>query len=112
MNTADITCDKISEQTKVNKNNWYNRVYLCVERKEKRDYNSSIITGFKCWRYNDYHNADKGFKNVEHLDVRHTLIPICRWVPQIFDKYILNWKLRNIYWKGNHIIIYSTSKYN
>lgn len=119
MNTADITCDIISEQTnnKVKANEWYNRVYLCIERKDKRDYNSSIIKGFKCWRYNNFHNADeafnKVFKNINEISyVRHTMVPICKWIPQIFDKYILNWKLRNMYWKGNHIIIHQTRNNN
>lgn len=112
MNTADITCDIISEQTNNNKkqtNDWYNRVYLCIERKESRNYQSSIISGFKCWRFDTFEKADESFSKVfnnkhEILDVRHTMVPICKWVPKIFDKYILNWKLRNIYWKGNHIV--------
>ena len=28
------------------------------------------------------------------------MISMCRWVPEIFDIYILNWKLRKIYWGG------------
>ena len=38
-------------------------------------------------------------------DFRHTMIPICKWVPVIFDKYILNWKLKNMYWLGYHTVI-------
>ena len=34
------------------------------------------------------------------LDIRKTLIPMCRWMPEILDKYILNYKLRNMYWEG------------
>jgi hypothetical protein len=41
-------------------------------------------------------------EKLKKLDIRHTMIPMCKWVPEIFDKYILNWKLRNMYWKGQH----------
>lgn len=30
------------------------------------------------------------------------MIPMCKWVPEIFDKYILNWKLKNMYWLGKN----------
>jgi hypothetical protein len=33
------------------------------------------------------------------------MIPICKWVPIIFDKYILNWELKNMYWLGKHTVI-------
>jgi hypothetical protein len=33
------------------------------------------------------------------------MIPMCKWVPEIFDKYILHlWKLRNMYWLGKHTL--------
>jgi hypothetical protein len=32
------------------------------------------------------------------------MLPICRLVPVIFYRYILNWKLKNMYWLGKHTI--------
>ena len=83
-------------------NNWYNRVYLCYEDVPYNHPNDSLpIKGFMCYRFNSFDNAD-----IEHkkLIFRTTMIPICKWVPEIFDKYILNWKLRNIFWLGEHTL--------
>lgn len=127
MNTADITCVKMTENNKYSQNsitaielgvldeindeygnNWYNRVYLCYEDTNFKPPNPyGVIKGFDCYRYNSFKNADIGWDNkteLHKLEVRHTMIPICRWVPEIFDKYILNWKLRNMYWLGKHTI--------
>jgi hypothetical protein len=127
MNTADITCVKMTEnnnkysehhiiatelqvldecRAKCRKD-WYDRVYLCYEDTNFRPANTySAIKGFDCYRYNSLKNADDAWNNsfteFHKLAVRHTMIPMCRWVPEMFDKYILNWKLRNMYW-GGHI---------
>lgn len=124
MNTADITCIKMTEQNNnyseksitaielevldevrdKSSKNWYDRVYLCYEDTNFRPPNTySAIKGFDCYRYNSFENADYAWDNkkeLHKLQVRHTLIPICRWVPKMFDRYILNWKLKNIYWGG------------
>jgi len=88
--------------------NWYDRVYLCYEDVPNNQPNNSLpIKGFKCYKYNSFENADNGWDNVISLqknDIRHTILPICRWVPVIFDRYILNWKLKNMYWLGKHTI--------
>ena len=127
MNTADITCVKMSEQTTNNSQqsitdielevldevrakcskNWYDRVYLCYEDTNFKPPNTySAIKGFDCYQFNSFKNADIAWNTnkteLHKLDVRHTMIPMCRWVPEMFDKYILNWKLRNMYW-GGHI---------
>ena len=129
MNNADITCDKMTERSKTSNSqhidlntelevlaevrnkcssNWYDRVYLCYEDVPHNQPNNSLpIKGFKCYRYNSFENADNGWDNVISLqknDIRHTILPICRWVPVIFDRYILNWKLKNMYWLGKHTI--------
>ena len=129
MNNADITCDKMTERTKTSNSqhidlnteleilaevrnkcssNWYDRVYLCYEDVPNNQPNNSLpIKGFKCYKYNSFENADNGWDNVISLqknDIRHTMLPICRWVPVIFDRYILNWKLKNMYWLGKHTI--------
>jgi hypothetical protein len=129
MNNADITCNKMTERSKTSNSqhidlntelevlaevrnkcssNWYDRVYLCYEDVPNNQPNNSLpIKGFKCYRYNSFENADNGWDNVISLqknDIRHTMLPICRWVPVIFDRYILNWKLKNMYWLGKHTI--------
>jgi hypothetical protein len=129
MNNADITCDKMTERTKTSNSqhldlnteleilaevrnkcssNWYDRVYLCYEDVPNNQPNNSLpIKGFKCYKYNSFENADNGWDNVISLqknDIRHTMLPICRWVPVIFDRYILDWKLKNMYWLGKHTI--------
>jgi len=124
MNTADIPCVKMTEQNNKYSENtitaielelidefrckyssdWFDRVYLCWEDTNfKPPTTYGPIKGFDCYRYNSFKNADIGWNNKNELhkiDVRHTMIPICKWVPEIFDKYILNWKLQNMYWGG------------
>jgi len=129
MNTSDITCDKMTERSKTSNSqhidinteleildevrnkcssNWYDRVYLCYEDVPHNQPNNSLpIKGFKCYKYNSFENADAGWDNVISLqknDIRHTMLPICRWVPVIFDRYILDWKLKNMYWLGKHTL--------
>lgn len=131
MNTADITCDKMTERTnnncqqsitafelqvldKVSNNcsgDWYDRVYLCYEDLCYNQPNDSLpIKGFNCYKYNSFKNADYGWDSHIHIpefnkmNIRHTMIPMCKWMPEVFDKYILNWKLRNMYWLGKHTL--------
>lgn len=83
----------------------FSRVYLCYQDTNFKPPNKyGAINGFDCYRYDSFYNADYAWTNnrteLHKLEVRHTLIPICRWVPEMFDKYILNWKLRNMYWGG------------
>jgi len=134
MNTAFIYCIKMNEQRNKNlqnqnligllepsyevmkndsfnenSNNWYNRVYLCYENVHHNQPNNSLpINGFKCYRYNSFKNADNAWKNntnqLNKMNIRVTMIPICKWMPIILDKYILNWKLINIYWLGKHTL--------
>lgn len=130
MNTADITCDKMTERTNNNNNqhmdlnteleilaevrnkcsgDWYDRVYFCYEDLLYNHPNDSLpIIGFKCYKYNSFTKADtawnKDLPNYNKFAVRSTLIPMCKWMPEVFDKYILNWKLRNMFWVGKHTL--------
>ena len=109
MNTADITCLNMTTQTRyLSSNDWYDRVYLCWEDTDFKKPNTyGPIKGFNCYRYNSFENADRGWDNVISLqknDIRHTMLPVCKWVPVIFDRYILDWKLKNMYWLGKHTI--------
>lgn len=122
MNTANITCDKMTGHSNNHlmdhndKNKWYNRVYLCWEdtgHKEPTTYKP--IMGFKCYRYSSFENADYTWNKLreteQKLGVRHTMIPMCKWVPEIFDKYILDYKLKNMYWLGKHTVSCGYNKY-
>ena len=81
-----------------------NRFYVCYQ--DNPIDNNYPIHGFKCYRFNTYQEADNYVreKYTKISTRRNSIIPICRWVPRIFDKYILNWKLMNIYWLGKHTI--------
>lgn len=91
------------------KNDWYDRVYLCWEDTNlKKPTTNTPIKGFKCYRYNSFENAnkawDKDLTEYHNMEIRHATIPICKWVPLRYDFYVLNWKLMNKYWLGNHLI--------
>ena len=103
------------------KNDWYDRVYLCWEDTNFRQPTTyKPIKGFNCYKYNSFEGADycwneelklkRKFENLN--DVRHTMIPICKWVPEIFDKYILNYKLKNMYWLRDHSFGRGSNKYD
>ena len=94
-----------TEESKIpKKNDWFDRVYLCYE--DTNQPNTCLpIKGFKCYRYNNYQDINVNVNNhIKNSEIRHTMIPICKWVPKIFDKYILNWELRNMYWLNKHTI--------
>jgi len=83
-----------------NKNNWYDRVYLCVEHKG----NTQVIGNFHCYPFESYEKADEYSKNISYIyqdkKIRHTMVPMCKWIPNRFHSYFLNKTLRNMYWKG------------
>lgn len=96
-------------KTEYPKNNWYDRVYLCYEDRNYHSNNYSPINGFICYKYNSFENADNAwYKRTElhKLELRHTMIPVCKWLPSIFDKYVLKWNLKHMYWKDNVSIGY------
>ena len=89
---------------------YYNRVYLCYEEtKNKTPTIYGSIVGFNCHKYKSFQDAENQFfkdrKELHKLNIRHTIIPICKWVPEVFDKYILNWKLEKLYWLGGIYIL-------
>lgn len=135
MNTFDIICIKITESSKMNtnfitnlidikkipdksnnnKSDWFDRVYLCYENTQFKEPDTLLpIKGFYCCRYNSFENAHIGWENRSELHkfkLRHTMIPICKWIPKIFDKYILNWKLKNMYWGGKISLVHGYNRY-
>ncbi len=95
-----------------NNNSWFNRVYLCYDDTCSP---ALAIKGFNCYRYNSFENADKAWhndrKDLHKLNLRVTMIPICKWVPVILDKYILDWKLKKIYWLAKHKVNTGNTRY-
>ena len=99
-----------------NKKHWFDRIYLCCEYNVNKPNTYSPISGFHCWKFDTFYNADYAWNNIitRNADytwnnkitgnftheVRHRMIPICKWVPEIFDSYILNWQLKKMYWGG------------
>ena len=84
-----------------------NRFYLCLEKQRQF---TGMIHGFDCTRVNDDNletDPNSFYNTYNHKNqynnstgLRNTIIPICKWYPPIFDKYILNMKLKNAYWGG------------
>jgi hypothetical protein len=66
----------------------------------------SPIKRFNCYKYNSFERADYVWNitlyEYKDMKIRHTIIPLCKWIPEIFDKYIINYKLRKMYWLGNN----------
>ena len=107
----------ISQQINNNKNKspddkWYDRVYLC---EQETGYSQLIV--YNCTRHTSFKSAyysweqDRENDNKFKLEIRHTMIPMCKFIPEIFDNSILNWKLRNIYWLDNNSFGKDSNKY-
>jgi hypothetical protein len=105
---------KIYDYQNSNKNsNYYNRVYLCVDKNKSDDI---ILKGFNCYRFNNYQEADFYYynkinkNNDSTVAKRSSIIPICKWVPFFFDPYIVSYKLKKQFWLGNHSF-YTSSRH-
>ena len=89
-----------SNNSNPNKNNWYDRVYLCVENKDQ----TQIIGKFDCYPFESYEKADEYSKNISYIyqdkEIRHTMVPICKWIPTMFHSYFINKTLKKMYWTG------------
>lgn len=86
---------------------WFDRIFLCVENAKSTTYGP--INGFDCTEFNTIRGANYAWLDMMKIDEslkerRHTLIPVCKWVPVPFHKYLINYHLKNIYWSGKHTI--------
>ena len=86
---------------------WYNRVYLCWEDTNfDKPVTYNPIKGFNCYKYNSFTAADNAWNTslVEHknMKVRSTIIPVCKWIPSIFDEYVISRQLKKMYWLEKH----------
>ena len=89
-----------SNNSNPNKNSWYDCVYLCVEHNG----NTQVIGNFHCYPFESYEKADEYSKNISYIyqdnKIRHTMVPMCKWIPNRFHSYFLNKTLTNMYWTG------------
>lgn len=83
---------------------WFDRVYLCYE--DQPCDNTLAIKGFKCYKFNSFEDV-LYTKMMSQKNVRKLVVPICRWIPNYFDKYILDSKLKKVFWLGEHRIFHS-----
>ncbi len=81
-----------NDRNKKQPNIWYNRVYLCRLNRKMGSSNLPAsftpICGFLCHKFApttvfDLKDYKGGF-----------VVPICKWVPQSFDKWVLAYKLK------------------
>lgn len=93
-----------------NNNNWFDAVYLCIQNSES---SHPLIDGFRCYKFNNFKEADK-YLNKENYKImtggihyhRHTMIPVCKWIPYRYHKFIINYKLQNIFWRNNITLMF------
>ena len=105
--TENILTYNESNQPKKPNKEWFNNIYLCIEK----DGDKQCVNGFKCYNFKDFNNADTFYKTkYANQNNRHTMIPVCKWIPFIFHKYYLNYALKKLYWK-NDITIFRNEKY-
>lgn len=86
--------------------NYFNRVYLCIEKQNNN--NLKPIEGFYCYRHINLEDAEEHQKKHYNSknNTRICLIPICKWVPYFFDRFLLNYKLKKHFWLGKHSLYY------
>lgn len=88
-----------------NNDKWYDTVYLCIQNSPV---STPRIDGFKCFKFSDFNEADDYFIKTNNKIInenkeyhRHTMIAICKWIPLRFHKFVLNYKLQNLFWQNN-----------
>ena len=81
---------------------YYNRVYLCIEKKNPQHHSLHVIEGFQCYRCLNLEEATKEKAKKENSMKTVTFIPICKWVPLFMDPYLLDYKLKKQFWLGKH----------
>ena len=67
--------------------------YVCVINKNSNT-NSTNINDCKCVKYNDFRSVNFNL-NILGNNFQTKIIPICKYTPTMFHKYILNYKLNN-----------------
>ncbi len=74
-----------------NKNKYKYKVYLCIDHFKDNN--------FKCIKFNSIDNANNFYHKKKDYVSNYTIILINKYIPNIFDIYILNFKLKNFFIK-------------
>ena len=78
--------------------------YTCIEKYNIND-KKGVIHGFDCMKCDTYIEAEKEKINAVsrnlNIGLRKTIIPVCKWVPSFLHSHVVNYKLKNKYWKNN-----------
>jgi hypothetical protein len=109
---SELMMEQSKKPPNNNNNNWFDSVYLCIQNSES---SHPLIDGFRCYKFNNFEEADN-YSNY-YLDNykimtggiqyhRHTMIPVCKWVPYRFHKFVINYKLQNKFWKNNITLMF------
>lgn len=80
--------------------------YLCVINKNSNSSNINNNTTnniCKCVKYDNFRSANFNL-NILGNNFETNLIPVCKYTPTMFHKYILNYKLNNTIFNGKIII--------
>lgn len=86
-------CDKSNKEK-----NWYKNVYLCIEKSQ----NNNTINGFNCYNFSSIAEASKYCNKYVYIEkYRHAIIPVCKWIPNIFHKQYINYNLKKKFWKND-----------
>jgi hypothetical protein len=86
------------------KKDWFNTVYLCIEKTKNKQINS----GFTCYKFNSFENADKYYNKINltlNSEIKTTMVPICKWIPFVIHQSVINFKLKKLYWKNDITIM-------
>jgi hypothetical protein len=77
-----------------------NSVYLCVKNKNNINYNN-----FNCYKFNNFIEADKYF--IENFNNNNnslsTMISVYKYLPSFIQKFIIDYKLKNLFVKSKII---------
>lgn len=93
----NLSSNNSNNNNNPNENNWYDCVYYCIQTNDKVRKNE-----FVCYKYKNFEKANTHGKYNYHLNTSNTaLIPMCKWIPDIFHPYFLNKKLLKIFWSNN-----------
>jgi hypothetical protein len=81
---------------------WYDRVYLCVEKKPTWAIKNSVaVSGFECNLFDSLVAAEEFRRTTYSEHRRSAILPICSFVPNMLDTAVLGTKLKNRFNMGS-----------
>ncbi len=104
-NICEMENIKIINELKNSNNNFYNNVYLCTQNNY---IGNTAIDGFNCKKFDDFEKARDYYNNLPNdvkIKRRICFIPVFKYAPMSYDKFILINQLRENYWKDNVTIM-------